>query len=233
MMTLERNALRILRFTLIELLVVIAIIAILASMLLPALQQARAKARAVSCVNRLKQCRLAMEMYAQDYDGLAHMYLYDGTNEIRWNRRLFDDHYMTSSDTFVCPTAEPREFSSYTYTYGALMEIPSADRIYLSGTPRWTYLRLGRLDNPASYITLADNGWHTAANFGRQFASLYLNSSSWAMHLRHNNRANIAFADGHVEAGDRSVIVNSVRTTHGAGTTIKVLDGNGAYTQIN
>jgi len=55
-------------FTLIELLVVIAIIAILAAILFPVFAQARAAARAISCVSNVKQGALAALMYSQDYD---------------------------------------------------------------------------------------------------------------------------------------------------------------------
>ena len=57
------------RFTLIELLVVIAIIAILAAILLPALQNARARGVGTHCQSNLGQCMRAITLYSNDWNG--------------------------------------------------------------------------------------------------------------------------------------------------------------------
>lgn len=110
-------------FTLIELLVVIAIIAILASLLLPALKQARAQAKRTSCANTLKQVGLATHMYCNDWDDWMVPVTYDWESDASkdvmlngpWPCRLLP--YMGGvklnlwGSLFTCPAdPEPRVY---------------------------------------------------------------------------------------------------------------------------
>jgi prepilin-type N-terminal cleavage/methylation domain-containing protein len=91
----ERNLRK--AFTLIELLVVIAIIAILASLLMPAMENARESAARVGCLSGTRQVALAVRFYQQSCNGWmpSYRYLADTSNGVQ--KLLVDNGYTPSS----------------------------------------------------------------------------------------------------------------------------------------
>ncbi|MEN6643136.1 MAG: DUF1559 domain-containing protein [Armatimonadia bacterium] len=193
-------------FTLIELLVVIAIIAILAAILFPVFAKAREKARQSSCLNNCKQLGLAMMQYAQDYDEtIPPNYIADNprTYYCMWMGLL--QPYVKNLQVLRCPSADGPCYNGYAYWSSAGGNIPAPTdygvNLNILGNSAGT--AMATIVYPSETLLLADSDWtHSPVDYPSSNSSRFF-CPSWHQSAfipaRHNEGANMVYADGHAK----------------------------------
>ena len=185
-------------FTILELLCVIGIIAILAALLLPAINQSRARAKRVSCINNLHEMGMAFQNFAHDHNGKFPMAVPSsegGSQEFTLGSYHAPDgfffsfrHFQTLSNELV----SPKMLVCPADTRGSA---PDFARLQNNNVSYFIGLK-SDYDRPSSILAGDRNLTNDYATRG---TLVRLNRAwRWTAEL-HQFKGNLLFADGHVE----------------------------------
>lgn len=213
-------------FTLVELLIVVMLICILAVLLSSSFGALRKSAENTRCVSNLKGLGAAILSYSADFNGMILprcLGLYrpvaskPAPEEMLWPCRLVGLGYVENLDVFYCPSFFPKSSSLARYkiksdtgkfatsgadTYGMRIWVPPGGPAWKADPLREEHKRLNVIETPADFFILTDSVWTHSAYKSQGYGISPGLENEQFVHLRHKQRANALFADGHVAAKD-------------------------------
>lgn len=201
-------------------------------MLLSVLSRARDKAHAIKCLSNIRQVNTSIMSYANDYH-FCRPAVYDGNDKIYWGKRLVDNRYLPERQigsshrhVLLCSKTQTNDPSSaYNRSYGMMARAPylGAVEVPQSGV----YYKITQTPFPSEDIMLGDSLRSTDQV---QIYVVYKETSlsTGELHLRHSNRVNLGFYDGHAgPLGFREIgALKSYRLPQPTGSRYYALDEN-------
>jgi len=198
-------------FTLIELLVVISVIAILAGLLLPALSQAREKARQIQCMNNERELTRIIQSYSdENNDYMLPTYAYfvgeyaQYWSDFFYQKKLYRFDAGSSpwpdykKQFWHCPSAPNYTAADHLYVSGCFTDYginAHTNGFFPAATDVGCWKRVNLLRYPSQRAFVIETVFYPMSGIYSDRSDQYLGYS-----MRHTKRVNMTFHDGHADA---------------------------------